>query len=376
MTFSFPAPSALCPVYASAVCGALWGCALGDSLGYPVETLSTSDMLQRYGVENAQGLLAALSAGSLKISDDTQLTLYTLDGLSEVLEWNNEGQAADELACIWLAYLRWYRATGNPYPDTAPFMLSRPLDELPAMAAHRHPGKATLAALATGEMQFMAKNVNPQALGTGALVRSAVFGFLPVADDATVIKLSAHAAALTHGHPEAVASASAYALLVRYLLASHQVQLAAPGRSALEAVLAWAQTVEGKQTLPGDAALTIAALETALSCMDGGVQLDKAAAAFGDLWLAPGVLGFGAYLLVWAEARATAGEKVEQVAQQALAAAVAIDGDSDSVAALTGTLLGAFLTDEAFDQQLLHSTDAEDALHLVTANWFKQLGIA
>ncbi|SLE48982.1 Probable ADP-ribosylglycohydrolase [Mycobacteroides abscessus subsp. bolletii] len=378
MTSAFPAPSATSPAYRAALRGALLGGATGDALGYPVEMLSRTEMFERYKVKNSLELLDTLAAQPLVVSDDTQLTLYTLDGLSEVLEWNNDGQAADELACIWLAYLRWYRSTGNSYPAAAPFALTRPLDAQPSMSVARGPGKATLAALAAGEMQFISKNVNPQALGTGALIRSAPFGFLPVADDATVIKLSAHAAALTHGHPDAILSASAYALLVRHLLGSHEASdLHMPARQALEAVLQWLGTVEQSQALPGDAALTIAALQTALRSVDSGMPLERTLESFGDLWLAPGCLGFAAYQLLSAEQEISDGDSSPALAtRKALAQAVSCDGDSDSIAALTGTLLGALYTEDVFNTQTLASLDAVPALELVLENWLKQLGVS
>ncbi|MFW0181823.1 ADP-ribosylglycohydrolase family protein, partial [Rothia sp. P5766] len=103
MTSVFPAPDALSPAYRAALRGSLFGTALGDALGYRVETLSRTEMLERWSLAGETDLLEALAGGDLAVSDDTQLTLATLDGLTEVLEWNNEGQAADELACIWLS---------------------------------------------------------------------------------------------------------------------------------------------------------------------------------------------------------------------------------------------------------------------------------
>ncbi len=155
----------------------------------------------------------------LIFSDDTQLSCYTLDALTEVLEWNNQGTPADELACLWLAYLRWYRGMGFTPAAHAPFSLDREIDTSAPLTAREGPGQATLRALESGEMQTVAQNINPDALGTGALVRSCAFGFLPVAPERTVVLLAVRAAALTHGHPEALASAAAYALLTRDVLA-------------------------------------------------------------------------------------------------------------------------------------------------------------
>ena len=45
------------------------------------------------------------------------MTLYTVDGLVEALEWANSGVGADANACLWLAYLRWLDTQGEPAPS-------------------------------------------------------------------------------------------------------------------------------------------------------------------------------------------------------------------------------------------------------------------
>ena len=92
--------------FAGRVRGLLRASALGDALGYPLELLSAEQI-----AESAPKPWDS-AFGELLVSDDTQLTCFTLDALTEVLEWNNEGAAADELACLWLAYLRWFRGIG------------------------------------------------------------------------------------------------------------------------------------------------------------------------------------------------------------------------------------------------------------------------
>lgn len=366
MTSAFPAPNALSPAYRAAFFGALWGGALGDALGQAGLVAANAGAVED---------LVAQLGSTAPVSSETQLTLYTLDGLCEVLEWNNDGQAADELACIWLAYLRWYRSTGAPYPQTAPFTLSRPLDTELTAAGVQVQDRAVLGALATGEMQFISKNVNPAELGTGVLARSVPFGFLPVADDATVIKLSAHAAALTHGHPEAIISASACALVTRYLLGSHEASFPAPARTSVTEVLTWLGTVEQKEALPGDAAGTISALETALLLADGGAPFSRAGQALGGLGRAPAALGAALYLLLTAEKEVAGGRSTSGAAAGALVQAVTLDGTGAVTAPLTGALLGARYTDSLFSPGALTGLEISPALNLVAGNWLKQLGL-
>ena len=59
--------------------GCLLGGAAGDALGYPVEFLSLADIRERYGPAGITSY--ALQHGVAQISDDTQMTLFTANGL-------------------------------------------------------------------------------------------------------------------------------------------------------------------------------------------------------------------------------------------------------------------------------------------------------
>jgi len=93
------------PMYAERLRSALIAGTLGDALGYPLELLSAIEIAER-----PQNIVTENTP--LIFSDDTQLTCYTVDALTEVLEWNNQGAAADEAACLWLPPLRWVRGVG------------------------------------------------------------------------------------------------------------------------------------------------------------------------------------------------------------------------------------------------------------------------
>ena len=106
------------PSHASRIHGCLLGGALGDSLGYAVEFDDISTIRGRFGPDGLRDF-SALDGGS-HFSDDTQMTLYTVDGLVEALEWANDGVAADEIACLWLAYLRWLATQDVAVSSSAP----------------------------------------------------------------------------------------------------------------------------------------------------------------------------------------------------------------------------------------------------------------
>ena len=182
------------------------GCLLGGAYGD-----ATADALTRPG------------AAGPGITANTQLALYSMDGLQEAIEWANQGLGADETACIWLAYLRWLRSRGLPLPEAGLVPQPRPIDAEPLLAAGSGAPDASidpevLAALSTGEMGTRQRPVNTAGSSPAPLVRSAPFGLLPYVETETVYKLSVDAASLTHGHPAARHAAAVFASTVHGLL--------------------------------------------------------------------------------------------------------------------------------------------------------------
>ena len=156
------------------------------------------------------------------------MTLGTVDGLLEALEWANSGVGADTNACLWLAYLRWLGTQGVPVPPSAPVQPPRWIDTQEVLKTRRAPGNACLSGLATGEMGTVYRPVNPDSKGCGTVMRSAPFGLIPHIPPGTVYKLSSDAAkSLTHGHPSARQSAGAFSLVIHALTTGHGLREAA-----------------------------------------------------------------------------------------------------------------------------------------------------
>lgn len=60
--------------------GCLFGGAVGDALGYPVEFLKEKEIFREYGRNGIQSYKLNQELKAL-ISDDTQMTLFTANGL-------------------------------------------------------------------------------------------------------------------------------------------------------------------------------------------------------------------------------------------------------------------------------------------------------
>ncbi|GAB3558340.1 ADP-ribosylglycohydrolase family protein [Arthrobacter alkaliphilus] len=343
-----PSPSSV-PSFESRVHGCLLGGALGDSLGYAVEFDDIATIRSRFG---AAGLTSfgQLDGGS-HFSDDTQMTLYTVDGLVEALEWANDGVAADETACLWLAYLRWLATQGVAAPASAPVPQPRWIDSQEVLRHRRHPGKACLSGLATGEMGTPSRPVNPDSKGCGTVMRSAPFGLVPHISEAAVYKLSTDAASLTHGHPSARQSAGALSVLVHQLTAGSDVRTAA--EHALGVVAA----------LPDPAPEVLDRLRQALELSSGPLlSPEELTAHLGEGWVAEEALAVGLYAVLATAAETEDRHDPAAHFRRAIAVALNHSGDSDSTASIAGNILGALHGEEALPPDWLEALEAPEVI--------------
>jgi ADP-ribosylglycohydrolase len=343
-------PDTSTPSLKSRIHGCLLGGALGDSLGYAVEFDSIDRIRARFGAAGVTGFEAL--AGTSHFSDDTQMTLYTVDGLVEALEWANSGVGADVNACLWLAYLRWLATQGEAAPASAPAPQPRWIDAQPVLHQRRHPGKACISGLATGEMGTSVRPVNPESKGCGTVMRSAPFGLIPHITPDAVYKLSSDAASLTHGHPSARQSAGTFSLLIHRLVAGDGL------REAAAEALAHATGFEGVAPELPDR------LEGALRLAGKGIVTpEELVQALGEGWVAEEALAVALYaaLATLPDAGATVPDPAQHF-REAVALAVNHSGDSDSTGALTGNILGAFYGEDCLPGEWLAALEAPEVI--------------
>jgi ADP-ribosyl-[dinitrogen reductase] hydrolase len=282
----------------------LLGGALGDALGYRVEFKGWAEIERVYG---PAGIRLEDCSGTLVVSDDTQMTLFTLEGMVRARD------VAEIVAEVREAYLDWYatqeRQAGGRTPRGG-------LAKVPEMRHPRAPGNTCLAALRGGGRGSMESRIN-DSKGCGGVMRTAPLGFLTEAiSDAEVFRLGAECAALTHGHADGYLPAGAMAVLTRDALSG--VTWKASVAKVLELVRSWPAS-EG----------TAAAIAAAWEASALGPSRERVR-ALGEGWVGEEALAIGLYCAVTAQSFA---ECVELATNH--------DGDSDSTASIAGQLWGA-----------------------------------
>ena len=131
------------------ISGCVFAGALGDALGYVVEFDLYSSIKNKYGKDGIQDLLR--TGEEAIISDDTQMTLFTMEGMSVETEDEVEEK-------IYLSYLKWAQTQGMSVklPCDWPSRLAM----VPKMNCRRAPGNTCLYALTSGKMGTIQEPIN------------------------------------------------------------------------------------------------------------------------------------------------------------------------------------------------------------------------
>lgn len=310
--------------HADRIRGCLLGGALGDALGFAP------------GDQDAE-------PGLLRFSSGTQLTLYTVDGLVDALEWANDGVAADETACLWLAYLRWLATQGEAPPSHAPVPPPRWIDAQVLLRQRRAPCPASISGLRSGEMGTRKRPVNPGAADAGTVARSAPFGLLPYVPADTLDRIAMDAAALTHGHPSAHHSAAVVCTLVRSVVT---------GSGTLREAVADAVTRAQVCGIPELGA----GIETAVSRADAGAEPGTGCHGVDGSTGAVDALAAAVYAVL-------AGDTGDGPQEHFRAAvALAADDGGSAAGALAGGILGAFYGRAALPGEWLAVLEGADVV--------------
>ncbi|MER6238449.1 ADP-ribosylglycohydrolase family protein [Streptomyces clavifer] len=309
--------------------GVLLGGAIGDALGNPVEFLSLGGIRRAHGEGGVRGPVADADGVVGRITDDTQMTLFTVEGLIRArARARSKGIGGAEAELVRNAYLRWLDTQNHPAPPVrggTDTVRTGWLRQQPWLYARRAPGNACLTGLAVGHVPVAGAPfevpgpVNPQSKGCGTVMRSAPFGLLGE-DAGTGFELAARCAQITHGHPTGVYAAGALAAIVTHLLAGDSLEGA-----VLRAMDLLARHRGHEETTAAlRAAVDLAAL--------GGPSAERVE-SLGAGWVAEEALAIAVYCALALPGADDVGE--------ALLLSVNHSGDSDSTGSVCGNLLGA-----------------------------------
>jgi len=313
--------------------GCLVGGAVGDALGAPVEFMSLAEIRAQFG---RAGINEPTTAFDRKgaITDDTQLSLFTGEGLLRGYVANGGRDLRAVVAAVAHAYTRWLRTQGMQ-PVIAQTDTDGWLYEQRELHAQRVPGATCLAALQ--RMTSLGERASNDSKGCGGATRAAPVGLWCARLDAGVppdrvarkaLELGADIAGLTDGHPTGRLAAGAFAALVALVVRD----------TPLPDAVTRVRTLLARH--PGHAE-TLRALDRAQALVRAESPLrPEAIVSLGEGWVADEALAIAVAAALGAPDFETG-----------VRLAVNHDGDSDSTASMAGNLLGALHGMESIPQR-------------------------
>jgi len=319
--------------------GCLIGGAAGDALGYPVEFQLLDSIHSAYGKDGITSYHLFRGFDRALVSDDTQMTLFTANGLLCYAAKEEAKRPADVIDCIREAYMDWLyiqlhpvaphpfgAAGGEPMPDPKKFHSW--LMTVPWLLGRRAPGSTCMSALEAGGKGTMEAPANASK-GCGGVMRTAPPGlYASTPEEALVI--GAKAAAVTHGNPLGYIPAGTFSYIIHG--AAHTDE---PLAKVVRAALNESRRYFKWSTEVRDACGRFTVLvERALNLAEEGPKDSpewKLLSNLGQGWVGEEALAIAVFCAV----------RHEHDFEKCIIAAVNHSGDSDSTGAIAGNLLGA-----------------------------------
>jgi ADP-ribosylglycohydrolase len=324
--------------------GCLFGLAFGDALGAVTEFLNVDEIMRRFPPQGPQQPMG----NPARVTDDTQMTLAVGEALLEV----TPPFIADNLEPpLRRAFIDWWRSPDN----------------------NRAPGNTCLNACANlaDDLPWEQATV-ANSKGCGANMRVAPVGLINGVNATTRAAIAQFQAALTHGHPTALAASDLTATAIADLVAggdpkglpSRLRAYAEEQRSIYHAD--WLGLLWERPSINTPEEFITRGWDECLSILD---RLDAALAnpnrhadpclATGEGWIAEEAFATGLLcFLLFPE---------EPVA--ALRRAALTVGDSDSIACLTGAFAGAYLGMAAWPEDWVSRIEYSDRLAALGNRW-------
>lgn len=324
----------------SRIRGALLAGACGDALGYPVEFLSGSAIRRQYGSDGVRDM--HLHGGVALLSDDTQMTLFTAEGMLNALR-----HGEDVTACVYESYLDWLN---TQYANEGPGKYSdeSQLLRVDALRSCRAPGNTCLSALCYGRMGTHDAPLN-RSKGCGGVMRVAPAGMLRLMDtdnpEDAYARQGAAFSVITHGHPLGWLPGAMLADMVHRCLQEPEKTLLEITEASLDCL----RRLWGEKSYFAEYETLV---RNAIRLAGTDTPDEQAIGELGEGWVGEEAMAIALYCCL----------RHPDSMEDCLSAAVSHKGDSDSTGAIAGNLLGAYLGEEAIPARWLEHLEARDVI--------------
>lgn len=325
--------------------GSLVGGAVGDALGYEVEFMDLNGIRRRYGEKGITRY--ELHDGVALFSDDTQMSLFTLEGFMNGVLDTKAGKPEDLLPYIEKGYLNWYKTQTGRQEKISDSWLS----EIKALWECRAPGMTCMGAL---ENIRLGRKVMNNSKGCGGVMRVAPLGIFGAAhshiyDYEDIAHLAGWAAEVTHKHFASTVASALLATTVMNCLQDEEVDRKQFFFIVTGGLLLMPEYFPGHEE---EIKKVDHLIRRALELGESDVPEEEAIRELGQGWIAEEALAIAVFSVM---------RHVDSF-EDCIVCAVNHDGDSDSTGAIAGNIIGAIMGYSAIPEYYLKNLEIEPVL--------------
>ena len=336
--------------------GSLIGGAAGDALGYPVEFMMLDEIRNKYGESGITEY--ELTNGKALISDDTQMTLFTANGiLYGMTRLAVRGIMGPIQDYIYNAYLNWYSIQNGL--EIGEFERVSWLCDVPELSESRAPGITCMSALARGKKGSRLKPIN-SSMGCGGIMRVAPIGLYNCFSPHNAFTIAGEVAALTHGHRMGYLPAGALAYIINSIVFDN-TDLKTAIRKCVDYTRMNYDSEESRDIcLWMDKAVALSGSRTDIENIKEYEKYDHCGDKGGG-WTGASALYISLYSAV----------TYEHDFDKAIACAVNHSGDSDSTGAITGNIVGAINGYDSISEKWKTDLEIHDVIIEIADDLYK-----
>ena len=320
--------------------GCVIGGAIGDALGNPVEFYRLYEIKERYG---NKGITDLETIGEkAKITDDTQMTMYTADGLikSALKDFNSD--KLPDMKQVYTSYQDWLNTQYGHYSERSKGWIN----DIKELYVMRAPGTTCMGALHQCIPGSIEEPIN-QSKGCGGVMRVAPAGLMYYKNPELAFEIGARCAALTHGSPGAYLPAGVHACIIANLVKGENLE------DSVDNSIEVLKKYKGNED-------TLYLLEQAKEYAKSDIDSETAIKNLGEGWHGDEAIAISVYCAL----------KSPDDYEKAVIMAVNHDGDSDSTGAITGNILGTYLGKKAIPNQWLNKVELAEELSQLSTDLY------
>lgn len=332
--------------------GSFVGGAVGDALGYAVEFSKLSAIRCRFG-ERGISRYVLDDEGKARFSDDTQMSLFTAEGILNNARVNRHVTVESLCDQIERAYQNWYITQTENFREISGSELSKHAE----LWNRRAPGMTCLGALYALRD---GKEVKNNSKGCGTVMRVASLGFFSgahpeILKEEELAKVTAIVSEITHKHIDSTASSVLLTYMISHIIKSENIGIEEL-KNIIESGFEVTDALYGDQEVKKENFKTL--IRRAIELGESDVKQPAALPELGEGWVADEALAIAIYSVV-----SNIGDF-----EGCMVCAVNHDGDSDSTGAIAGNILGAILGYEGIPEYYIKDLELVDVLKATASN--------